>query len=469
MYQTAPAKPSDAEVLIANYLGHIARRRARRRSHTHAYLQQRARAGHARACSARARSTARTGSSRWTAPRPAPRPQCRRRLQGRADLGAAEHADDRQHGSTGSGAVTALVKYVNWSAVYSGNWTRGGFLYSASAAASTSAFAGLVNSSDEFENARYNAYPNYFYVRVGFGATRAAARRARLAGADSARSGRTARWSTTSSSRWAASTRCAAISRPRRSATRAPRARWSCTVPPLGPHVGSVSAPLYVFVFVDGGVATLVDPLPAQRENITLWSRGVGLRLENSHGFTGYVDYAVPRRDGVRTLQGRFAHRFFIALRLLTGGLRMRDLTPPVHHAERRLPAVRLACGIGGAATLPMPCAASACANSKFGATGFVSAGAATATQPVPSSRSTKPRSNVTLNWQSFNISADGTVQFVQPSAIGRRAQPDQRRQPQPDLRRAQRQRPRLPHQPERHRLRQRRPGERRRPAWPPP
>ncbi|MGH9562040.1 MAG: hypothetical protein ACRD3S_11360, partial [Terracidiphilus sp.] len=33
------------------------------------------------------------------------------------------------------------------------------------------------------------------------------------------------------------------------------------------------------------------------------------------------------------------------------------------------------------AATLPSPCLASACAGSKFGASGFVSAGAATATQ----------------------------------------------------------------------------------------
>jgi filamentous hemagglutinin len=67
--------------------------------------------------------------------------------------------------------------------------------------------------------------------------------------------------------------------------------------------------------------------------------------------------------------------------------------------------------------TLPVPCAASACANSKFGASGFVSSGAATATQAGSKLTVNQTSSNVTLNWQSFNISANGTVQFVQPSA----------------------------------------------------
>ena len=69
------------------------------------------------------------------------------------------------------------------------------------------------------------------------------------------------------------------------------------------------------------------------------------------------------------------------------------------------------------AATLPVPCTVG-CANSKFGATpGFVSAGAATATTAGSKLTVNQTSKNVTLNWQSFNISADGTVQFVQPSA----------------------------------------------------
>jgi filamentous hemagglutinin len=68
-------------------------------------------------------------------------------------------------------------------------------------------------------------------------------------------------------------------------------------------------------------------------------------------------------------------------------------------------------------ATLPVPCLASACANGKFGTTGFVSAGQATATQAGSKLTVNQTSNNATLNWQSFNISSDGTVQFVQPGA----------------------------------------------------
>lgn len=69
------------------------------------------------------------------------------------------------------------------------------------------------------------------------------------------------------------------------------------------------------------------------------------------------------------------------------------------------------------AATLPVPCTASVCANGKFGVSGFVSAGAATASTAGSTMTVHQTTSNVTLNWQSFNISADGAVKFVQPSA----------------------------------------------------
>jgi filamentous hemagglutinin family protein len=69
------------------------------------------------------------------------------------------------------------------------------------------------------------------------------------------------------------------------------------------------------------------------------------------------------------------------------------------------------------AATLPVPCTGSVCANGKFGVSGFVSAGSATATSVGSKLTVNQTSKNATLNWQSFNISANGTVQFVQPSA----------------------------------------------------
>lgn len=82
--------------------------------------------------------------------------------------------------------------------------------------------------------------------------------------------------------------------------------------PALGRHAGPILSPLYPFLFVDGGVATIVNPLPSQRENVTLWSDGIGIRLENSHGWTGTLDYATPRRDGVRTLKDRSHFDFLL-------------------------------------------------------------------------------------------------------------------------------------------------------------
>jgi hemolysin activation/secretion protein len=70
--------------------------------------------------------------------------------------------------------------------------------------------------------------------------------------------------------------------------------------PALG-HLGSTLRPLYGFVFVDAGIATLLDPLSSQNYKFHLWSAGAGLRLENSSGLTGELDLAIPESTGMRT------------------------------------------------------------------------------------------------------------------------------------------------------------------------
>jgi len=64
------------------------------------------------------------------------------------------------------------------------------------------------------------------------------------------------------------------------------------------------------------------------------------------------------------------------------------------------------------AAELPVPCAAGACGNNTF-----VTSGAVTAVQSGNSLTIDQTSSSALLNWQSFNISADGTVTFKQPDA----------------------------------------------------
>ncbi len=301
MYQTAPAKPSDAEVFIANYLAHLGSTDSEAAfSYTHTYSN---------VLAVGTLGVLGKGSiygAHWIEPlQNTPADTQSLNLGGdykNVLTSVLPNAPPGATAGTSAAPVTAPVKYVNWSAVYSGNWIRGGFLYSASAGLNFGV-RGAFNSTDEFENARYDAYPDYFYLRGGFGATQP------LPGGLAFQERLSAQWSDSplvnneQFSLGGVDTVRGYLEAETLGDSGA-AGTLELHSPTLGPHVGSFLSPLYVFVFIDGGVATLVDPLPSQRENVTLWSRGVGLRLENVQGFTGYLDYALPERDGVRTLRG---------------------------------------------------------------------------------------------------------------------------------------------------------------------
>lgn len=67
----------------------------------------------------------------------------------------------------------------------------------------------------------------------------------------------------------------------------------------------------------------------------------------------------------------------------------------------------------GNPPVLPVPCAGTAAC----GSASFVTAGKATAVAAGSSLTVNQTSADVVLNWQSFNISADGKVTFAQPSA----------------------------------------------------
>jgi hypothetical protein len=58
---------------------------------------------------------------------------------------------------------------------------------------------------------------------------------------------------------------------------------------------------LYLFTFVDAGIATLLNPLPGQDYHLDLWSTGAGLQLAGPGGLVGTVDYAIPEKNGIDT------------------------------------------------------------------------------------------------------------------------------------------------------------------------
>ena len=69
----------------------------------------------------------------------------------------------------------------------------------------------------------------------------------------------------------------------------------------------------------------------------------------------------------------------------------------------------------GGAVTLPVPCVVGSCGSS--GPQAWVTSGSARAVQAGTAMTVTQQSQDVTLNWQSFNISSNGTVTFKQPNA----------------------------------------------------
>jgi hemolysin activation/secretion protein len=293
-YQTAPADPSNAEVFMANYLGHVGSdggQVAMSYTHTSSNVLALGTLG--------VLGKGSIYGAHWLQPLENTAASSQSINAGVDYKNVLTSVLPDATGSTASGPVNAPVKYINWSAAYSGSWWRARQAYSVSAGVNFGVRS-VLNSVDEFENARYNADPDYFYIRLGFNGTQ------KLPGGFALLQRVSAQWADSP-----------LVNNEQFSLGGADTVRgyleaetlgdsgladtWELHSPSLGPHAGAIFSPLYAFVFVDGGVATLIDPLPGQRENYTLWSDGLGLRLENSHGFTGSVDYAVPRRTGVRT------------------------------------------------------------------------------------------------------------------------------------------------------------------------
>ncbi len=204
--------------------------------------------------------------------------------------------------AAGGNGVRAPIKYLNWSATYSGVWRqpRGSV---ATNIGIGFGIKGLVNTQAEFENARYLGDPNYIYLRLsGEGTHTLPAGFAVLA-----------RWS----GQW---TESPLVNNEQFALGGSDTVRGYLEAetlgdaglvgnvefhsPIVGERLGKTLRMLYAFVFVDGGVATLLDPLPQQAHRSRLWSTGFGLRLENAAGFSGNLDYAIPQVTDTRTHTG---------------------------------------------------------------------------------------------------------------------------------------------------------------------
>jgi hemolysin activation/secretion protein len=197
--------------------------------------------------------------------------------------------------SASSTPVTAPVHYLNWSVGYS----QAARLPSTTLAGSLGVnfgVSGVVNGTQEFANARYLATPSYLYLRL----SGMAVQNLPLGLSLSARM----------SSQWADSP---LVNNEQFALGGIDTVRGYLVAEALGDsgaagtlelRLPRLLGQLYGFGFVDGGVATLLDPLPAQPYRVRLWSTGAGARIDNLAGFSGELDYAIPEVNGPTTPRG---------------------------------------------------------------------------------------------------------------------------------------------------------------------
>ena len=202
----------------------------------------------------------------------------------------------------GSPGLATPVRYMNWSALYSGAWRTADRTVSFTSGINFG-MRGVVNQPYEFDSRRYGALPNYFYVRTSGQVSQL------LPGGFAILARATGQWSPTP-----------LIDDEQFSLGGSDTVRGYLVAETLGddaaagtlevhsPVIGRAWGPqlntFYGFLFGDAGIVGLEEPLPSQERRTDLGSTGVGLRMEGATGFQGSLDWALPLVTGPYTRRG---------------------------------------------------------------------------------------------------------------------------------------------------------------------
>ncbi|MHB8813683.1 MAG: ShlB/FhaC/HecB family hemolysin secretion/activation protein [Steroidobacteraceae bacterium] len=201
--------------------------------------------------------------------------------------------------SASSTPVTAPVKYVNWSGVYSAGWRMPTRIFTTSLAVNFGV-RDLANHANTFENARYQATPDYLYLRFSGSALQSLPAGFAVLGRLSGQWADSPLVNNEQFSLGGEDTVRGYLEAETLGDTGA-AGTFELHSPDFGRFTKPVLSQLYLFGFVDAGVATLLDALPGQDYHVDLWSTGVGLQLAGPWGLNGSVDYAIPEENGIRT------------------------------------------------------------------------------------------------------------------------------------------------------------------------
>jgi len=189
-----------------------------------------------------------------------------------------------------SGSLQTPIKYLNWSALYGAALQTGKATTTFDVGANFG-IRGLLNSTDAFEAKRYLARPDYFYLRFDashdqplFFGTDLALRllgqftseplidneQFSIGGVQSVRG----------------YLESEALGDTGASGSLELRS------PSLPSLLGVTVHEVYVYVFYDGGIVAIIDPLPQQSARMDLVSSGLGFRVIGFAGFDASLDWA---------------------------------------------------------------------------------------------------------------------------------------------------------------------------------
>jgi hemolysin activation/secretion protein len=184
------------------------------------------------------------------------------------------------------------VSYVNWSLAYQGAMRGDDSTLDLNLAANFG-LRGFINSPDEFAYNRYNAEPNYFYLRGGFRYVRALP----FPGSLVARlDGQLAFEPLISNEQFAigGAESVRGYLEAEQLGDRGLSGTLEWDSPQLPPVWGDWLGGSYGLLFVDGGVVSIIDALPGQDASTNLLSAGAGVRLLPFDGLVANLDWAYP-------------------------------------------------------------------------------------------------------------------------------------------------------------------------------
>ena len=204
----------------------------------------------------------------------------------------ADYKDFNQTVRLEDGQDQAPISYVNWSAAYQGSLRAERSTLDLDLAANFG-LRGFVNGPDEFAYNRYNANPNYFYMRGGLRYVSALP----VPGSLLARfDGQLAFEPLISNEQFAVggAESVRGYLEAEQLGDRGFSASLEWNSPPIPPLWGDWMGGSYGLLFVDGGMVGIIDALPGQAASTDLLSAGVGFRLLPLRSLVANVDWAYP-------------------------------------------------------------------------------------------------------------------------------------------------------------------------------